>query len=319
MRARGTWVCGVVVGALVAMAGCTAADDNVTSVDDLPSAPASVAPVPDSQRERAEAMAACLAGKSISTSLEDQKDGQALLTIDSPPGALAWVPGPAGGPVYGAREGTETYEMVNAAESEGRTLLWLGGTDRTADYDACVAATHFTQPGPYVDTTAERRLKQLATDLNNNFAACARANGFPDVEDVPPPVIDGGATWMVPPVLLPLSMTTDEFVDLFAQCPTYDEGRLRELADGEYSGTEMLGGLMGPNYIHGLPCEFGLPCEGQTRRERTDDEEAHSEELYEAQEAEARRQFEEIIAKLRAEGITYKGPGLGELGFLDSE
>jgi hypothetical protein len=298
----------VALGALLAVAGCTAADDDVASVGDVASPPASSEPVLASQRERAEAMAACLADKSIATSLDDQVDGQALLNIEPPPGAFAWVPG--SGPLIAAPGDTESREMVEQAESEGHTLLWLGGADRTADYDACVAETHFTQPGSYVDVTAERHTKQLATDLNNDFAACVRANGFPDVEDRPAPVIDGGETSRPLPILLPLSMTTDQLVDLLAQCPRYDEDRLRELADGEYTGNIELDGLVGPDFIFGLPCDFGLPCGGgETHREWTDEEVAHSEDIYETLENVECRQLQELSAKLLSEGITYSGPG----------
>jgi hypothetical protein len=306
---RGGWVCAAVFGAVLAMAGCTAVDDGVASLGDMASPPASAASVLGSQRERAEAMAACLEGKSISASLDDQVDGQALLEINPPPGAFAWVPADGGSMgAISAPGDAESLEMVEAAQSEGRTLLWLGGADRTADYESCVTETHFTQPGPYADAVAEQRTKQLETDLHNNFAACARANGFPDIEDLPAPVLDGGATRQVPGIMLPLGMTTEELVDLAAQCALYDEDRVRELADGvdNSNGNWVSNGMTGPNC-----CIFGLPGDDVTLREWSDDELAHADALYETLEEEKGRQLEELIAKLRAEGITYNGPRPG--------
>ncbi|MDR1294170.1 MAG: hypothetical protein LBK59_04335 [Bifidobacteriaceae bacterium] len=189
MAVRGAWASGAVLGALIAMAGCTAVDDDVPSVGAVNSPPPTSAPALAPQRERAEAMAACLAEGSISTSLSDQGDGQTRLDIDASPGPFAWVL--ADGTSTQATD-TESTELADAAVSEGRSLLWLDGADRTEEYDACVAETQFTQPGPFADPATEQRIKQLQTDLNNDFAACARANGFPEVEDQGAPVLDGG-------------------------------------------------------------------------------------------------------------------------------
>ncbi|MDR1152959.1 MAG: hypothetical protein LBK72_10925 [Bifidobacteriaceae bacterium] len=299
MTVRGAGVCGAVIGALIALAGCTAADDDVASVGALASPPASPAPVLAPQRERAEAMAACLAGASISTSLSDQDDGQTRLDIDPSPGPFAWVL--ADGTSTQATD-AESTEMADAAIADGRSLLWLGGADRTDEYDACVAETQFTQPGPFADPATEQRVKQLQTDLNNDFAACARANGFPEVEDQPPPVLDGGATTLPSDIVLPLTMTEEELRGLLTVCPPYDENRVRAVADGLDGVSSWV-----EEHVMGPVLTFGFPGDDGTR-EWTDADLERWEDLAMVKGEEADRQLEALIVNLQAEGITYQGP-----------
>jgi hypothetical protein len=246
-------------------------------------------------------MAACLADMSISASLSDQDDGQTRLDIDPSPGddRLVWVL--PDGSAMQLFDDEESTEMLNAAVSEGRSLLWLAGVDRTADLDACIEETQFTQPGPYADPATEQRLKQLQTDLNNDFAACARANGFPEVEDQPPPVLDG-VTAGVASLILPWRMTEEELRDLLAECPAYDEGRIRELADGEAAGANWLEEtIMGP-VLGFKPPSFDNP-------DGVSDEEFPRWEGLEETMAEVQNsQLQELIDKLQAEGIRYDGP-----------
>jgi hypothetical protein len=180
----------------------------------------------------------------------------------------------------------------------------LGGADRTADYDACVAETQFTQPGDFADPATEQRVKQLQTDLNNDFAACARANGFPEVEDQPPPVLDGGVTNTPGAINLPWRITEDELRDLLATCPVYDKSRLRDLADGQAGagGTSWLEEtILGPSIFFDIP-SWDDP-DGMS-----DEDFARFKSLSEVEAVVANAQLAEFIADLQAEGITYQGP-----------
>jgi hypothetical protein len=275
-------------------------DDDVASVADLPSPQASSAPVLAPQRERAEAMAACLADASIAASLDDQADGQTHLDIDIPSGDRSFVWVTADGLSSQATDDEESTAMVNAAVDEGRSLLWLRGIDRTAEYDACVEESQFTQPGMFADPATEQRLKQLQVDLNNDFAACARANGLPDIADQPPPVIDGGATTGPGQILLPWTITEDELRDLLAQCPVYDESRLRELAGGQNRDNWFEETLVGPFLFFDIP---NMETTGIS-----DEDLPRAKSLTNVLAEVADHQLEEFIEKLAAEGITYNGP-----------
>jgi hypothetical protein len=251
-------------------------------------------------------MAACLAGKSISASLSNQDDGQTHLSIDLPhggpsPKAFVWVM--ADGSSSQLTDDEESNELVEAAVAEGRSLLWLEGVDRTADYDACAAETQFAQPSLFADPAAELRVKQLQTDLNNDFAACARANGFPEIEDQPPPDLDGGATTAPPAIELPWRITEEELRDLLDRCPTYDEARLRELADGESDGTHWL-----EEEILGPSLTIGVSGRDSPDGVVSDEDFPRWESLEKTKAEIANSQLAEFIERLAAEGITYLGP-----------
>jgi hypothetical protein len=291
----------VVVGVLV-LAGCAAADRDVASARDVASSSSSVsvAAVLPPQRERAEAMAACLADVSIAATLNDQEDGQTQLDIDIPSGDDTFVWVQADGQSSQARDIDESTAMVEAAWAEDRSLLWLRGVDRTAEYDACVEETEFTQPGLFADSATEQRLKQLRVDLNNDFAACARANGFPEIKDQPPPVIDGGATQGPGQILLPWRVTEDGLRDLLAECPVFDEGRLRELAGGQNRDKWFEETIVGPNLFLDIP--------NMNTTGISDEDLPRAKSLWEVVADAAGRQLEEVIEKLAGEGITYDGP-----------
>ncbi|MDR1293644.1 MAG: hypothetical protein LBK59_01600, partial [Bifidobacteriaceae bacterium] len=144
-------------------------------------------------------------------------------------------------------------------------------------------------------------IKQLQTDLNNDFAACARANGFPEVEDQGAPVLDGGVTALPSEIVLPLTMTAEQLLDLLAVCPAYDESRLRAVADGPSDDSSWV-----EEHVIGPILGFGFPGDNG-RREWTDDDVARWGDLAMVKGEEADRQLEEFIEKLEAEGITYAG------------
>jgi hypothetical protein len=175
-------------------------------------------------------MAACLNDLSIPAIPADEPDGQMRVDISPLAGTFAWVDADGAGT---SATDTESMDLFDTASREGRALLWIGGADRTEEYLNCIETTDYTKPGPYADPQVERSVKQTEVDLNNDFAACARANGYPEVTDVPPPVIDGGKTSQSPPVMLPLRTTEEGLRELLAACPPLDEDRLRVMARGE--------------------------------------------------------------------------------------
>jgi hypothetical protein len=245
------------------------------------------------QSERAEAMAACLNDRSIPAILTDLPDGQTQVDFNPPAGGFAWVDSDGAGT---RSEDTESTDLFDSASEEGRTLLWIGGADRTEEYLHCVEETDYTKPGPFADPEIERRVKQVEVDLANDFAACARANGFPDVADVPPPVVDGGKTTQADPVLLPLSITEEELRELLVPCPPLDAERLRAMARGE--DPDHIATMIGPWISVDLPAE--LDAESEEWR--------HSNALFTVISEVKTTLFADFKEKLAAEGTPYNGP-----------
>jgi hypothetical protein len=262
-------------------------------------------------------MVACLTDRSLPARLDYQADGQAALGFDPPKGLYAWV-------AHGMEDDSgdkEAGDMAEEAEGEGRMLLWMGGADHTEDYVACLDTSHYTPPGVYPDATTERRVKQLQTDLNNDFAACARANGFGEVQDLPPPAVDGLPGVME--VELPLRITEAELRTLLGVCPPVDEGRIRALADGAAGGTAE-GVVMGPTIWFEIPGLEGTESwtMGMDGRVRAFDSESTfidvtaeaSEDLVQAAALaevmiDVKQQvLAELIDQLAVEGIRYDGP-----------
>jgi hypothetical protein len=248
------------------------------------------------QVERAEAMATCLNDLSIPAILTDWPDGQAQVDFSPTEGAFAWVDSDGAG---SSGPDTESTELFNTASEEGRTFLWIGGADRTEDYVRCAEETEYTKPGPFADPETERRVKQVQVDLNNDFAACARANGYPEIADVPPPVIDGGETSQSEPLLLPLTITEEGLRELLAACPPLDEERLRVMATGE-DDSVLIATMIGP-WIAADP-SAGSDYDGQSP-ERTPWM------ALEAIISEVKTTLlEDFKERLAAEGIPYNGP-----------
>jgi hypothetical protein len=280
--------------------GCGDAED-VTSSDEVempsgsPIPEADVSAAAASQRERAEALATCLTDKSIEANVDDLPDGQSKVYFTPPEGPYAWVEPDGRG---NRASDDESTQMAEAAEAEGRTLLWIGGADRTEDYLQCIDESGYTAPVTFVNPEDERRLKQAQVDLDNDYAACARANGFPEVADVPAPVLDGQQP-QAPPLKLPWQITEDGLRDLLVACPPYDEDRVRELANGEQYEWQSL--TMGPWISFDVPA---MDAPEGASEEDWDRFVALNDIVSQAQE----KHMDAIIAQLDAEGIAWNGP-----------
>jgi hypothetical protein len=188
--------------------------------------------------------------------------------------------------------------MIETAEAEGEALLWIGGADRTEDYLQCIDESGYTAPLTFVNPEDERRLKQAQVDIDNDYAACARANGYPEVADVPAPVLDGEQP-QTPPLKLPWHITEDGLRDLLAACPPIDPELFRELADGEKYEWQSLTtqpwidfdvpGWDSPDGVAEADWDRYLALNAIVQQALKDGEDA-------------------VIADLAAEGITWNGP-----------
>jgi hypothetical protein len=98
--------------------------------------------------------------------------------------------------------------------------LSIDDVDYSAAWRQCHLATDYSPPPTVMaDPSKELREKQEVAEATNNWIACARANGWPNLPDVTA-VADGYATFVV--VKLPASITATQLRDLLKACPRFD-------------------------------------------------------------------------------------------------
>ncbi|MDR1824402.1 MAG: hypothetical protein LBR27_03580 [Bifidobacteriaceae bacterium] len=121
-------------------------------------------------------------------------------------------------------------DLTSAWAGKASQLLYLG-KDYGKEYDQCLAESGYTEPEWQTDPTEELKDKQKTADAGAEWAACARENGFPQVQDPAPPVAD---EWQTSPmVLLPSSITEEQLRALLQVCPSFDE-EANSAADDAY-------------------------------------------------------------------------------------
>jgi hypothetical protein len=132
-------------------------------------------------------------------------------------GAVTQMVG-AGSAVVDADKHARVFEAV-----EGDYALVIDAVDYSADYERCYVDTGYTplELVPEIDPAEELKAKQAEAEVSNEWAACARQNGWPDVADADPPVADGYETY--PTVVVPGSITVDQLDALLDVCPVFDE------------------------------------------------------------------------------------------------
>jgi hypothetical protein len=146
----------------------------------------------------------------------------ALVTWDAEQVGRAIVRGPNGYAVDRVFNGSNAAEHTEAETAflEQEREEWgvmLDGVDYSAPYAQCLRSSDYVEPGAAADPGQELRDKQKIAEASNEWAACARNNGWPDLADAQPGNADGYAT--VPTVLLPATITVQELEALLEHCP----------------------------------------------------------------------------------------------------
>jgi hypothetical protein len=178
------------------------------------------------QKQAAQALAECLADLGVETNtaevraFDDPEGGFVdIVPIVDKPSYLIVTPG-------GSVVSTEDYP-VSTDTSVPR--LVIGDRDLTEEYVACIDSSGYFVPeeDDRVDPREEELVKQKSAEAGNLWAKCARDNGIPDIADVKI-LLDDFKT--KPEVLIPKSVTPDQFKDTLKACPPFDPNR--DLAHG---------------------------------------------------------------------------------------
>jgi hypothetical protein len=191
------------------------------------------------QKASAEAMASCLVDAGVEARTEDWADGQAWVTIGgADPARMCYFEGECSD--FGAQGGDgvvgtpvqEALERLASAHKEeglasGKVSPYLivGDKDMTEAYVPCLEESGYHMPVAYHDPDEEIADKGKYVALENEWVACARENGLPNLADVPPPVADNYESGF-PFVGLPFDIDVDLLRSVVHACPPFNvEGR----------------------------------------------------------------------------------------------
>ncbi|MDR1824403.1 MAG: hypothetical protein LBR27_03585 [Bifidobacteriaceae bacterium] len=191
------------------------------------------APQQMTQAEVTELMVACLKKEDIPAMVQDWGDGQADVGFDSEDFYQICIDNGcsmSGGSSDVSQTEAEFeaawqkydqwQQQYNTETGEMQPTLFIGDTDWTKEWRACLAETGWTSPVYQESPEDELKAKQQQAAVATEWASCARANGVPEVKDPTPPVADGWQT--TPMALLPTSITEERLRALLEACPTFD-------------------------------------------------------------------------------------------------
>jgi hypothetical protein len=186
------------------------------------------------QKERAELLYTCLTDAGVPMSIDSYPADQAIVDIDADNAYGVTTDGSVWFGRLGLSDETQALvrEIVGMPEvgvdglaaSRGevapeRAKVVVEGKDVTADFEHCLALSHYTFPEYAVDPAEELARKQAIAEASNEWAACARDNGMPTIADVTA-TSDENYT---PTVLLPATVTAEQLTLLMDACPTFDK------------------------------------------------------------------------------------------------
>ena len=153
---------------------------------------------------------------------QDSRGRPTLVTIDRPVKAIGVDP--EGIVFFNASVTEQEMNEFFRGRDFSIPVLEVDGIDRTAAWTECfdksghsmVAAMEGGMKNPF----DQEQLMVLYAQSSNAWAACARANGFPETQDaVIPTQLDGN---QIPIALLPVSITELELRELLIKCPNFN-------------------------------------------------------------------------------------------------
>jgi len=218
-------------------AGCAEAGPDVASLGD----PADSGPTVNAQALKAEAMNDCLAENGVPAEPIHQSDGQTWIEFGA--GELweaCFTDGSCGGGGYEMPSGQLAEAQraidriaapyrpnpawVEASDFEGWTqvpFLIVGSVDYTEEFASCLVQTGYEQPVSTGDTGFAEASTEEYIRVTNEWAACARENGLPEIEDVQP-ARSGEAPNDVS-LLLNVGTAPDVLRMVLKACPNFDQ------------------------------------------------------------------------------------------------
>jgi len=141
--------------------------------------------------------------------------GDHWLMVRSPEaGSLRWsqAQGPATDPAV--------LKMVKDFFAQGNQPgLMIDGVDYSPIYLHCLQVSGYDEEAAYGTINMDAELVARQVDANNRWAACARKNGWPMIEDSAIPAADD-SDW--PATLIPVTIGIPKLKALLKACPNFD-------------------------------------------------------------------------------------------------
>ena len=223
MRKSAVLGCAVI---MALMAGCTA-----QTTPDIPSL-GSAGPATATDIEVvAKAYFDCMSQAGVPVALAENDAGELTIVKNSGSWTLQTYPNGGGGGNYDddttlSADAQASFQEFFENMPDHPTLI-LDGVDHSQAYGQCLEQTgyDFIEAMGEVRSDPELNVKQVKA--NNDWAACARDNGFPAIEDTEMPM---GAE-QPQPVLLPGSITPDQLRALLVECPNFRKDTVDQAPD----------------------------------------------------------------------------------------
>jgi hypothetical protein len=193
------------------------------------------------QYGRAQALEACLVDAGLPAELTPVDDGgQAQIDWARGHEVLArdfeqWstlLPGAADEVDPATHEKFMDVEM-DELTSDLAPALWVDGQDHTDTWIRCLESSGYTNPIYYPEEEDQKEsllIKQRMADAANNWMACARENGLPNLADV---TADVGDSPYGPHAEIPLDTEPALLRTVVDACPLYDEEIIRRALDSD--------------------------------------------------------------------------------------
>jgi len=217
---------GIAVAVCIAgLAGCTASHDlptisGSTGTDDLETV--------------AQSYYNCMSDAGIEVQLAQNDQGQLAVVNFTGDHEYMWT-NAQGGFGYRTPDNRAANDMAEASQefddaSQSGPTLWVDRVDRTSSYVQCLNTTKYDELAAWgVSMQIDPAEIQRQVDGNNKWTACARENGWPDIQDsVMPLDIQHAGN---PVVVLPTTMTEDQLRALLDACPNFDPEKQDMLND----------------------------------------------------------------------------------------
>ncbi|MDR1806995.1 MAG: hypothetical protein LBR33_03635 [Propionibacteriaceae bacterium] len=103
----------------------------------------------------------------------------------------------------------------------GQVKLLVDGVDQTEAYQKCLDSSGYSETAVYDDYDYSPMMdayNELAVEASNEWAKCARDNGYPDIKDTAMPTDEDH----YPTVVLPVTITEEQLRALLEVCPAFD-------------------------------------------------------------------------------------------------
>ena len=113
--------------------------------------------------------------------------------------------------------------------------LIIDGIDHTDVYVACRDQSGYDWEEALSNMRPDPEMVAKQVESNNNWAACAREHGWPDIQDSVMPAVNSQE---YPQVVLPATITEDQLRQLLVACPNFDPGRMDQMAEWARSHPE---------------------------------------------------------------------------------